>query len=49
MLEKIIELTNEYIESMPKKERKKYGQFFPVWKLPVLWQGYISWMRKKVK
>ena len=23
MLEKIIELTNEYIESMPKKERKK--------------------------
>ena len=28
MLEKIIELTNEYIESMPKKERKKYGQFF---------------------
>ena len=28
MLEKIIELTNEYIESMLKKERKKYGQFF---------------------
>ena len=28
MLEKIIENTNEYIESMPKKERKKYGQFF---------------------
>ena len=28
MLERIIELTNEYIESMPKKERKKYGQFF---------------------
>lgn len=28
MLEKIIEHTNEYIESMPKKERKKYGQFF---------------------
>lgn len=28
MLEKIIELTNLYIESMPKKERKKYGQFF---------------------
>ena len=27
MLEKIIELTNEYIQSMPKKERKKYGQF----------------------
>ena len=26
MLEKIIELTNEYIESMPKKERKKYGR-----------------------
>ena len=28
MLEKIIEHTNKYIESMPKKERKKYGQFF---------------------
>lgn len=28
MLEKIIELTNQYIDSMPKKERKKYGQFF---------------------
>lgn len=28
MLEKIIELTNKYIESMPKKGRKKYGQFF---------------------
>lgn len=28
MLEKIIENTGEYIASMPKKERKKYGQFF---------------------
>lgn len=28
MLEKITELTNLYIDSMPKKERKKYGQFF---------------------
>mgnify|MGYP001029426477 CR=1 FL=1 len=28
MLEKIIELTNQYIDKMPKKERKKYGQFF---------------------
>ena len=28
MLEKIIELTNLYIDSMPKKERKKCGQFF---------------------
>lgn len=28
MLEKIVERTNEYIESMPKTERKKYGQFF---------------------
>ena len=28
MLEKIIELTNLYIGSMPKKERKKCGQFF---------------------
>ncbi len=28
MLESIIEKTNQYIENMPKKERKKYGQFF---------------------
>ena len=28
MLEKIIELTNLYIDTMPKKKRKKYGQFF---------------------
>ena len=28
MLEKIIEKTSEYIEHMPKIERKKYGQFF---------------------
>lgn len=28
MLERIIELTNLYIENMPKRERKKYGQFF---------------------
>ena len=25
MLEKVIELTNGYIDTMPKKERKKYG------------------------
>ena len=28
MLDNIIELTNSYINQMPKKERKKYGQFF---------------------
>lgn len=28
MLDYIIECTNKYIASMPKKERKKYGQFF---------------------
>jgi adenine-specific DNA-methyltransferase len=28
MLDRIIECTNQYIETMPKKERKKYGQFF---------------------
>lgn len=28
MLEKIFDLTNQYMERMPKKERKKYGQFF---------------------
>lgn len=28
MLDYIIERTNKYIDNMPKKERKKYGQFF---------------------
>jgi len=28
MLEKIINLTSQYIDNMPKEERKKYGQFF---------------------
>ena len=28
MLESIIEKTSQYIENMPKKERKRYGQFF---------------------
>ena len=28
MLDCVIERTNKYIDSMPKKERKKYGQFF---------------------
>ncbi len=28
MLEKIIDNTSEYIDSMPKKRTKKYGQFF---------------------
>lgn len=28
MLEKVVELTNQYISNMPKEERKKYGQFF---------------------
>lgn len=49
MLEKIIELTNEYIESMPKKERKNMGSFLPVWKLPVLCRDYITSIRKQAK
>ena len=28
MLERVVEQTNKYIESMPREERKKYGQFF---------------------
>lgn len=28
MLDSVVERTNKYIDSMPKKERKKYGQFF---------------------
>ncbi|MBR0092599.1 MAG: DNA methyltransferase, partial [Lachnospiraceae bacterium] len=28
MLDKVIANTNEYLEAIPKSERKKYGQFF---------------------
>lgn len=28
MLDYFIERTNKYVDSMPKKERKQYGQFF---------------------
>ena len=28
LLERVVEQTNNYIESMPREERKKYGQFF---------------------
>ena len=28
MLKTIIEKTNQFVENIPKKERKKYGQFF---------------------
>lgn len=42
MLNCIIERTNKYIDDMPKKERKKYGQFFlQVKKQHVLWLDYI--------
>lgn len=49
MLEKIIELTNEYIEGMPKKERKNMDSFLPVWKLLVLCRGYIILMKKQTE
>lgn len=42
MLEKIIELTNQYIESMPKKERKKYGQFFTSMETARFMASYIT-------
>lgn len=45
MLEKIIKLTNEYIESMPKTERKKYGQFFTSKETARLWLDYITLIR----
>lgn len=32
MLDCIIERTNKYIDDMPKKEHKKYGQFFIFYK-----------------
>ena len=41
MLEKVIELTNGYIDTMPKKERKNTVSFLQVWKQLVLWQTYM--------
>ena len=49
MLEKIIELTNEYIESMPKKERKKYGQFFTSMETARFMAGLYNIDEKKSK
>ena len=49
MLEKIIELTNEYIESMPKKERKKYGQFFTSMETARFMVGLYNINEKKSK
>ncbi len=50
MLEKVIELTNQYIDSMPKKERKKYGQFFTSKETARFMAGlyYISQNKSKV-
>lgn len=41
MLEKIIELTNLYIDSMPKKERNT-GSFLQVWKRQGSWQTRMA-------
>ena len=49
MLEKIIELTNKYIESMPKKGRKKYGQFFTRMKTARFMAGLYKIDEKKSK
>ncbi len=51
MLEKVIELTNQYIDSMPKKERKKYGQFFTSKETARFMAGlyYISQNKSKVR
>ena len=49
MLEKIIELTNEYIEGMPKKERKKYGQFFTSMETARFMAGLYNINEKKSK
>ena len=49
MLEKIIKLTNEYIESMPKKNVKNTDSFLPVWRLLGLWQDCIMSMKKEEK
>lgn len=41
MLEKVIELTNGYIDTMPKKSAKNMVSFLQVWKRLVLWQIYM--------
>lgn len=45
MLDCIIERTNRYIDDMPKKERKKYGQFLQAKKQHVLWLDYILFLK----
>lgn len=41
MLEKVIETTNLYIDSMPKKERNT-GSFLQVWKRQDSWQTRMA-------
>ncbi len=47
MLDVIIEQTNKYIEQMPKKERKKYGQFFTSRETAEYMAGMFSDLGKK--
>ena len=49
MLEKIIDNTSEYIDSMPKKERKKYGQFLLVLKRQGIWLNSSRFHKIKIK
>ena len=49
MLERIIELTNGYIEDMPKENRKKYGQFFTSMETARFMAGLYEINKKKEK
>lgn len=41
LIDYVIEPTNEYMESMSKDVRKKYGQFFTAKKLLYLWHHFL--------
>lgn len=44
MLEKVIEKTSEYIDSMPKEERKNMVNFLLVLRQLVIWQDCLIFL-----
>ena len=49
MLEYIIERTNSYIDSMPKKSGRSMVNFLQVKKLHILWLDYMTFLITSLK
>ena len=49
LLDKVYQSTQEYIEKMPKEQRKKYGQFFTSKEIAVFMSGLFAIPENKTK